>query len=176
LEHAIDLVADLAPRWPKLRLELVGAGPWLDPLRAHARNRGVEDRVTLHGWVDEADKHEILARSWLHLCPSVKEGWGIVIMEAAAHGVPSVAYRSAGGVGESIVESRTGLLADDFPQFVAHVESLLSSKDLRDEMGEAGRVRAGQFDWERSIDAFEQLVRDTAGLSAPSTFKTLRSC
>jgi glycosyltransferase involved in cell wall biosynthesis len=175
LEHAIDLVAALAPRWPKLRLELVGSGPWLDPLRAHARMRGVEDRVTLHGWVDEQDKHEILARSWLHLCPSVKEGWGIVVLEAAAHGVPSVAYRAAGGVAESIVDNETGLLADDFDQLVAHAETLLRSQDLRTAMGAAGRERAETFDWENSIDAFERLVRDTAGVAPPQRFSVPRS-
>ena len=170
LEHAIDLVAALAPRWPKLRLELVGGGPWLNPLREHARLRGVEDRVTLHGWVDEQDKHEILARSWLHLCPSVKEGWGIVVMEAAAHGVPSVAYRAAGGVAESIVDRRTGLLADDFDQFVTHVETLLHHKELREAMGDAGQDRAKTFDWELSVEKFERLVRDAAGVDTPRQF------
>jgi glycosyltransferase involved in cell wall biosynthesis len=170
VEHAVDVVARLAHRWPKLRLEVVGHGWWLDNLRKHIDERDVADRVTLHGFVDEQDKHEILARSWVHLCPSVKEGWGIVIMEAAVHGVPSVAYRRAGGVAESIVDNRTGLLADDFDQFVEHVETLLTRGELRDSMGAAGRDRAGTFDWEHSIDAFERLVRDTAGIPAPERF------
>ena len=47
------------------------------------------------------------------LLPSVKEGWGLAIMEAAAQGTPTLAYRSAGGVTESIVDGETGLLVDD---------------------------------------------------------------
>jgi glycosyltransferase involved in cell wall biosynthesis len=174
LEHAIDLVAALAPRWPTLRLELVGAGPWLEPLRAHVKLRGVDDRVTLHGWVDELGKHEILARSWLHLCPSVKEGWGIVITEAAAHGVPSIAYRSAGGVAESIVNSVTGLLAEDFGDFVTQTERLLSDRDMREAMGAAGRSRARAFDWEHSVTDFERLVRDIGQLPVPTCFREIR--
>lgn len=158
VEHAIDVVARLASRWPKLRLEVVGQGWWLDNLREHAALRDVQDRVTLHGWVDEQDKHEILARSWLHVCPSVKEGWGVAIMEAAAHGVPSVAYRAAGGVAESIVDGETGLLAWDFDDFVRKVDKLLRSASLRAEMGVAGRERALSFQWERSVDAFERAV------------------
>jgi glycosyltransferase involved in cell wall biosynthesis len=127
----------------------------------------VADRVVLHGWVDEQAKHEILARSWLHLCPSVKEGWGIVIMEAAAHGVPSVAYRAAGGVAESIVEGRTGLLAEDFDDFTAQVDGLLADGLRRAEMGLAGAERAGQFSWDSSVGQFESLVRDVAGRPAP---------
>lgn len=100
----------------------------------------------------------------------MKEGWGIVVLEAAAHGVPSVAYRAAGGVAESIVDNRTGLLADDFDQLVAHTETLLNSADLRDAMGDAGRDRAETFDWEHSVDAFERLVRETAGIAPPERF------
>src|SRR5262245_46221547 len=84
IEHAIDMLARLTERWPKLRLEVVGQGWWRQNLLRHAELRGVEDRVTLHGWVGERDKHEILVRAAVHLCPSVKEGWGIAIMEAAA--------------------------------------------------------------------------------------------
>jgi len=167
IEHAIDVVARLADRWPTLRLEVVGQGPWHDVLRKHAEDRGVADRVILHGWLGEREKHEILARSWVHLCPSVKEGWGIVIMEAAANGVPSVAYRAAGGVAESIVEGRTGLLAKDFDDFTGHVDDLLTDRVKREEMGRAGVAWAAGFDWSQSINRFESLVRDVAGLTAP---------
>ncbi|HEV7978659.1 glycosyltransferase family 4 protein [Amycolatopsis sp.] len=167
IEHAIDVVAALAERWPALRLEIVGHGPWDTVLRRHAEARGVADRVTLHGWLDEQGKHEVLARSWLHLCPSVKEGWGIVIMEAASHGVPSVAYRAAGGVAESIVDGRTGLLADDFGDFTTRVEELLTDHARRARMGLAGMSRASGYSWDQSAEMFESLVRDVAGLTAP---------
>jgi glycosyltransferase involved in cell wall biosynthesis len=162
VEHAIDVVARLARRWPKLRLEVVGQGWWLENLRAHAALRDVQDRVTLHGWVDEQDKHEIIARSWLHVCPSVKEGWGIAIMEAAGHGVPSIAYRDAGGVAESIVDGETGLLATDFDDLVRKVDHLLLAEETRTAMGAAGRARAATFGWDLSVDAFEELVRTAA--------------
>lgn len=158
VEHAIDVLARLSTRWPKLRLEVVGQGWWLENLRRHAELRDVQDRVTLHGWVDEQDKHEIIARSWLHVCPSVKEGWGVAIMEASAHGVPSIAYRAAGGVAESIVDGQTGLLATDFDDLVRKVDRLLCSSSLRAEMGAAGRAHAATFDWESSVDAFEDVV------------------
>jgi glycosyltransferase involved in cell wall biosynthesis len=161
VEHAVDVVARLARRWPKLRLEVVGDGWWLGNLAEHVRRLDLADRVTLHGYVAERDKHEILARSWVHLCPSVKEGWGIAIMEAAAHGVPSVAYRAAGGVVESILDGETGLLADDaddVDDLTRQVDGLLASAELRASLGEAGRARAATFAWERSVDAFERVL------------------
>ena len=45
---------------------------------------------------------ELLARAWLMVLPSVREGWGIAVLEAAAQGTPTVAYRAAGGVTESV--------------------------------------------------------------------------
>lgn len=167
IEHAIDVVARLAEQWPKLRLEVVGQGWWRDNLVRHARVRGVEDRVTLHGWVDERDKHEILARAAVHLCPSVKEGWGIAIMEAAAHGVPSVAYRAAGGVSESIVDNETGLLAEDFDGLVRNIDQLLRCVGDRETLGEAARGRASEFGWEHSVDEYERVLLEAAGLTRP---------
>lgn len=163
VEHAVDVVARLAARWPKLRLEVVGHGWWLDRLAEHVAALDLGDRVTLHGYVSEQDKHEILARSWVHLCPSVKEGWGIAIMEAAAHGVPSVAYHRAGGVAESIVDAETGLLADDLDDLTRQVDRLLADPGLRAALGETGRVRAAGFAWERSVDAFERVLADAIG-------------
>ena len=68
-----------------------------------------------------------------------------MVMEAGAHGVPTVAYHAAGGVGESVVDGRTGLLVDDLDEFVAAVEMLLRCERLRTAMarGEPGARAAG---------------------------------
>jgi glycosyltransferase involved in cell wall biosynthesis len=166
IEHAIDVLYRLSEQFPKLRLEVVGHGWWRDNLVRYARMRGVEDRVTVHGWVEEQDKHEILARSTLHLCPSVKEGWGIAIVEAAAHGVPSIAYRAAGGVTESIVDEKTGLLASDFEDLVGKVERLLSRTDERERLGAAGARRAATLRWDRVVDEFERELFGLGGQQA----------
>lgn len=161
LEHAVEAVVRLRERWPALRLEVIGQGPWLRPLREHVQRCGVADRVVFHGWLDEAAKHAVLDRAWLHLCPSVKEGWGIVVMEAAAHGVPTVAYWSAGGVAESVRHGETGLLASDFDEFVAHVGSLLADDRLRGAMAQRCCRRALEFSWDTTSAAFAAVVERT---------------
>ena len=62
---------------------------------------------------ENAERDRLLDEAWLLLAPSVKEGWGIAIMEAAARAVPAIGYRSAGGVTESIQDGETGLLVAD---------------------------------------------------------------
>lgn len=158
VEHAIDAVAELAGRWPELVLDVVGDGWWAPRLHAHAVRRGVADRVRFHGFLAERDKHELLARAWLHLCPSVKEGWGIVVTEAAGHGVPTVAYRSAGGLRESVRDGVTGVLAADFADFVGHVERLLADDTTRRAMAAAAVADAGRYSWRATTDTVLALL------------------
>lgn len=158
VEHAIETLHRLSSRWPTLRLDVVGEGWWSDRLVAYARERGVADRVTMHGYVAEQTKNELLAGAWLHLCPSLKEGWGLVVMEAAAHGVPTVAYRYAGGLAESVVHGATGLLADTTEEFTEAVSRLLADHRARSTMGEAARQRAFTFTWANSVKAFDSLL------------------
>lgn len=158
VEHAIEVLHRLTHRWPELRLHIIGDGWWSDHLVDYARQRGVQDRVTMHGYLDERAKHELLSRTWLHLCPSLKEGWGIVVMEAAAHRVPTVAYRHAGGLAESVVDGATGLLAEDLDEFTNAVSRLLGDHRERSAMGESARDRALTFTWANSLKAFESLL------------------
>jgi glycosyltransferase involved in cell wall biosynthesis len=62
--------------------------------------------------------------------------------------VPSVAYRDAGGVCESILDGVTGLLATDAPDLIAQVDRLLCDDDLRRDLGAKARTRSEQFSWD----------------------------
>jgi glycosyltransferase involved in cell wall biosynthesis len=158
VEHAIDVLARLRGLWPDLSLDIVGEGWWESRLRAYACERGVDDLVRFHGFVDERTKHELLAQAWLHLCPSVKEGWGLVVTEAAGHRVPTVAYRSAGGLRESVLDGRTGVLVDDLTGMVTAVDRLLGDAAARDALGAAAQQRAAGFTWAATSRAFGAVV------------------
>jgi glycosyltransferase involved in cell wall biosynthesis len=138
---------------------VVGEGYWRLPLIEHAERLGIADAVTFHGHVPDRERDEILDASWLLLAPSVKEGWGIAIMEAAAHGVPAIAYRAAGGVCESIVDGKTGWLVDDFDGLHQCTERLLHEAGLREAMGAAARARAAGFDWSSAGRRFADVLK-----------------
>jgi glycosyltransferase involved in cell wall biosynthesis len=163
VEHALDVAAKARVELPDLRVFVVGEGYWRLPLIEHAERLGIADAVTFHGHVPDRERDEILDASWLLLAPSVKEGWGIAIMEAAAHGVPAIAYRAAGGVCESIVDGKTGWLVDDFDGLHQCTERLLHEAGLREAMGAAARARAAGFDWSsagrRFADVLEGVLR-----------------
>ena len=167
VEHAIEVVARLRARWPGLRLSVVGEGWWDAELRAHAERLGVHDVVDFHGWLDEPAKHAELARGWVHLCPSVKEGWGLVVTEAGAHAVPTVGYRSAGGLRESVLDGRTGLLVDDLDELVEATDRLLRDEELRTDLGAAAARHATAFSWPASVRRFAGVLAAAARGSAP---------
>lgn len=158
VEHALQVLARLAGELPELRLDVIGEGWWHDELTRVAAELGVRDRVTFHGHVSEAERDALLDASWLMLAPSVKEGWGIAIMEAAARSVPAIGYAFAGGVTESIVDGETGLLVADLAELVARTRELLADTEARLAMGKQARERAQNFDWQGSAARFERLL------------------
>lgn len=163
VEQAVDILASRAMSHPDLELHVVGGGYWEDEIAKHARARGVEDRVHLHGFVDESVKHELLARAWVVVMPSHKEGWGLTIVEAGLHGTPAVAYGFAGGPSESIVHGRTGLLADSVGEFEDHVIELIDDSVLRRDLGRTARLYASSFDWGRAGRRLESVIASVVG-------------
>jgi len=166
VELAMDAVAELATTLPGLVLVVVGSGWWSGRLAAHAREAGITERTRFTGFVSEADKRELLASSWVLAVPSVKEGWGLVVVEAAAHRTPTVGFRSAGGLTESVHDGVGGILADDYRGFVEALGGMLSDEDLRARLGQGARAHAFTFTWEGSVRAFGAVLSLAAGLAA----------
>lgn len=160
IEHAIDAVAALRSDHPDVHLSIVGSGWWDEDLHKYVANAGAGDLVSFEGHVSEARKHEILAASWVMLLPSIKEGWGLVIGEAGSHGVPTIAYASAGGTRESIAHLRSGLLVNDEAEFIATTRQLLEDADLRDRLGSGAREMSHTFSWAHSQDSFAHVLGD----------------
>src|SRR6185437_3381784 len=118
IEDALDAVAQLRTSVPDLHLDVVGGGWWSERLTDHAERLGIRDAVTFHGHIDDATKHHVLQRAWVHVLPSRKEGWGLAVIEAAQHAVPTIGYRSSGGLVDSIIDGVTGVLVDDHADLV----------------------------------------------------------
>jgi glycosyltransferase involved in cell wall biosynthesis len=114
--------------------------------------------VRFHGFVGEVTKRELLASAWVLAMPSIKEGWGLAVMEAAAQATPAVGLRSAGGLAESIVDGETGLLAEGPEEFAAQIERALTDEALRRSLGEAARTRCAAFTWERTAAEFAAVL------------------
>lgn len=165
VEHVLFAAARLRTRIPDLRVFVVGDGWWAGQLHELRRSLDLDDVVTFTGYVDESHKEAILQRTSVLALPSLKEGWGLVVMEAASRGVPAIAYAQAGGVAESIVDNHTGLLVGpgyDKDLFGDALERILLDGELRTRLGAHAYMRAAQFNWEASAAAFETALVNAA--------------
>ncbi|MEH3067427.1 MAG: glycosyltransferase family 4 protein [Aeromicrobium erythreum] len=160
VEHAIDALVAVRRTHPGAVLDVVGSGWWDEQLHDYAREAGVSDAVVFHGHVDDTTKHALLAQAWVMLLPSLKEGWGIVVGEAGAHGTPTVAYASAGGTTESIDHKDSGLLVEDRDELVQATCDLVTDHEWRTFLGEGARTKAATFTWGASQAAFAAALDD----------------
>jgi glycosyltransferase involved in cell wall biosynthesis/O-antigen/teichoic acid export membrane protein len=168
----IEVVLDCLEAVPEARLEIAGDGDHRAALEAEIEQRGLADRVVMHGHVAEENKTELYARAWVALTASSAEGWCLTVMEAAACGTPSAALR-VGGLPESIVEDETGVLADSPQELAARVRELLRAPAERDRLGAAAETRARTFTWERTAGENLAVLREQAGAERHSLRRAL---
>ncbi len=155
----IDLLLQL---WEQVRpqtggrLVIAGGGPLLDELRGQA-GEGVE----FLGSVSEQAKQELLSQAWALVHPAMHEGWGMVVLEAAMHGTPTLAFNVA-GLRDTVAAGETGYLAADEAEFVERWIGLARDGDDRARLGAAARPWAERFTWDRSVERFEDVLRGAA--------------
>ena len=157
VEHVIAAAVKLAPQFPGLHVDVIGEGWWRGPLEDEIRKLRAEELVTLHGHVSDGDRDRLLAESWAMVLPSSKEGWGLAVTEAAVQGTPTVGYRDAGGLGESVLDGTTGVLTDPAGLTDA-LAGLLSDDERRSRLGEAAARRAAGLSWDETTDAVERVL------------------
>jgi glycosyltransferase involved in cell wall biosynthesis/O-antigen/teichoic acid export membrane protein len=148
----IELLLDALAQLPGVRLEIAGDGEHRAALEREIARRGLGDRVRLHGHVDERRKRELLTSAWVNVTASSNEGWCLTVTEAAACGTPSVAI-AEGGLRESILHERTGLLVERPEELSGAIALVLDDDALRARLGEQARLRAGELSWDRTANA-----------------------
>ena len=142
--------AIVAAKLAGVKLLVAGAGPAEDALRGLAR----DSTTTLLGYVDDARVNELMGNARAVILPG-EEDYGLVPLEAAATGRPTIALR-AGGACESIIEGQTGLFFDEpTPQSLADAIRGLDSHTF-----DATRLRehAQRFGPERFIEQVSAIV------------------
>ena len=141
-----------------LTVEVIGRGPAEASLAAAARDPG--STLRLHGFVPEPRKQELVAGSLLHLNTSQGEGWGLCVLEAAAVGVPTVAF-DVDGLRDAIWDGRTGWLVRDGETIEDAAERAvkeLADPARRREVAAACRRWASCLSWDRSAERMAALL------------------
>ena len=159
-EKRPDLLFDVLARVEDdLVVELVGDGPMREDLEERA---AADPRVSLVGAVADVAPH--LRTAHVLVQTSVTEGLPGVIMEAAALGVPAVAF-DVGGTRELVVDGVTGILVPDgdTEAMAQAVKSMAHDRTLVCELGDAARKHVSRsFTLSRAIDRYESVLLEAA--------------
>jgi phosphatidylinositol alpha-1,6-mannosyltransferase len=165
-----DLMVEALPRVrdrvPDVEWVVIGDGPLRPELERAVASQGLSEAVRFVGKLGDEERDRWLDRAHVFTMPSRLppggvggEGFGIVYLEAGAHGLPVVGG-AVGGALDAIVHEETGLLVDPTdPEAIADaIVTILLDPSLARRLGEAGRGRARRSSWERHVEAVEGLL------------------
>ncbi len=167
--------AEVMPHLTDAVYLVAGEGPMSARVTAAARAAGVEDRVVLPGRVDEELLQLLYSGADLFIMPNIPvpgdmEGFGVVLLEAGAAGLPTVAARLE-GIQDVITEGANGHLVPplDAAAFVAGIERYREPNELREAGERAARHVRERFSWDavvaQHLEVLRRAVRPAANAS-----------
>ncbi|GAA4099851.1 glycosyltransferase family 4 protein [Zhongshania borealis] len=155
-DKIIAALPKLLEEHPKLSYLIVGSGPIQDELTASAMALGVRDNVKFCGRVSDGERSALLQTADLFVMPcravgDSVEGFGIVYIEAAMLGLPSLAGH-AGGAGDAVIDGHTGTLCDgeSDKEIYLSIKKMLSNSEELKAMGRRAQHRAEtELQWQQ---------------------------
>jgi glycosyltransferase involved in cell wall biosynthesis len=166
IDVLLDALAQLAAQDIRPQVWIAGEGPQRADLERQAAALGVAGAVRFLG--RRADVGDLFAACDVFALPAHREGLGVAALEAMAAGRPVVAS-AVGGLGEAVVDGRTGLLVapGDVTALTAALGRVLRDPPLRAALGAAGPARVAEgFLPEQMVAAYEHLYREILAGSA----------
>lgn len=163
-DDLIEAFALLLKRFPKARLAIVGDGPLRADLRGRAERLGIGERVAFLG--RRTDARRILPMFDVFALSSTREGFPVVVLEAAAAGVPIVAT-NVGGVSEVVQDGVTGrLVAPNRPDLLADalLATLEDPKEASCRASQANGLFLREFTARAMTRKVERLYAEVLGL------------
>ncbi len=166
IDKVLRALLALADSFPEISYDVIGKGDDHQRLLRLAHDMKLDSRVRFHGYIAEEQKAELLARADLFLLPNRREpgsveGFGMVFLEAAAFGIPSIAGAD-GGTADAVMDGRTGLIVDGTDDIAVRnaIKRLLDNPDARGAMSEAAHRRFWNvFAWDAATGRFEEALQ-----------------
>lgn len=158
LDHLLYAFAKVISNVPQAELNIVGRGDYIELARL-AESLGIKQSVKFIGEVSEEQKYEILKRAWIFVTTSMKEGWGLSVIEANYFGAPAVAY-DVPGLRDSINDGVTGLLvpSGNIEELAKAIVKVLNDTELRERLSQNARSWASSFSYERTAEEFAKVI------------------
>ena len=157
-DRLIDAFARVATDIPEWRLVIWGEGPDRAALEAQRDRLGLSGRVTLPGITRQPG--EWIAQSDMFVLSSRFEGWGIVVGEAMAGGLPVISFDCPWGPAEMIEQGRSGILVPngDVAALGDAMAALCRDPDRRQALSNAAKARMTLFDMDHILASWRSVI------------------
>ena len=162
VDHLFQALAIIRKSVPNARLIVLGKGDDEERLKSLVREMNLTDAVDFKGFVADEEKIQLIKQSWVFGITSEKEGWGIVVIESNACGLPAVGY-NVEGLRDSIRDGENGFLTpdSDIDAFSKKVVNLMTDKSLYAKMREKSLQWAKTFSWDNTAREFYRIAEET---------------
>ena len=178
-DRAIAAFASIANRHPKLKLVLVGNGSfssskqglglskadrWRAKLDEQCKRLGLSGRVVFAGHLVQAELDAMYERSAFTILPSVKEGFGLVVIESWLHRKACMVTERAGAA-ELVTEGSNGLLfdPDDTVGMAEKMHMLLEDTELSSRIGAAGYETSKLCSIGKGLEEETKVIKELVG-------------
>jgi len=153
-DHAIKAFKIVKQKIPNAELWILGEGPCMKDL-AKIAGEGVE----FFGGLSNIERRNLIKKSWLLVNPSIREGWGLNVIEAAALGTPCVGY-DVSGLRDSVKNEVTGLLIENgnLDAFAKEIIHVLENDLLRCALSENALKYSQEFSWDKTAEQFMKIM------------------
>jgi glycosyltransferase involved in cell wall biosynthesis len=154
-----DLLKAIALLPVDLHLEIFGEGPDRPRIESEISRLNLKDRVTVHGPIPNPQR--ALATIDVLVLPSQAEGFGLVLIEAMASGIPVVAA-NVPGIRDVVKNQQTGLLVPvaSPPQLAQAIQQIIADPILRQNLVQAAREDVRRFTWDAVLPLYFSLLLD----------------
>lgn len=146
IKFAIKAVAKVLQKYPNLEYRIAGDGPLMNDLHKLIMNLGVQNKISLLGWMTHSEVQNLMEQAHIFVLPSVtshsgdQEGIPVVLMEAQAIGLPVISTQHS-GIPELVVDGKSGFLMPerDVEALAEKLQYLIEHLEVWPEMGRYGR-------------------------------------
>lgn len=166
-EACIEAMSLVTRQYKNAKLAIIGYGPLENYLAKKIQSLGLSANVFLVNkdnlFFSENKKDmkvKLMQQAWALLLPSVKEGWGMVVTEAAACGTPSIVTHVTGLV-DSVQDEKTGLVIPDpfsSKSLASAMHRIISDTPLRIRLSQNAEHFAHTFSWDKSYMEFLKII------------------
>tara|TARA_B100001093_G_scaffold476476_1_gene502908 strand:+ start:1090 stop:2172 length:1083 start_codon:yes stop_codon:yes gene_type:complete len=162
-EKIIMALRNLKQIYPNIIYTCIGYGDEEKNIKRLVSELGLNNQVIFLKGVSQGLKNALVSKSNIFVMPSIKykksvEGFGIVYIEAAQYGIPSIGGID-GGASDAIKHEKTGLICDgnDLDSVYSSIDLILKDRKYL-ELGKEAKINSKKFEWENIIKNYNKIL------------------